>query len=165
MIAGPRLPFREDFYHRLAEAHASFRVVNRAIVPANRGHGFRVRAGQTFRFEMIKGAQILDVDLFAAHDPTEHYSAATQLCLEGGRVAPMTRVWGTPPHTPPLATVIADQIAFRDIGHGYKDHKPYGAQLQPTPLDPLRWNGSTHLLRQPSCWLCDGRAWSAGDPR
>ncbi len=131
MIGAPRLPFRADFYHRLAAAHAGFPVVDRTIVPANRGHGFRVRAGQTFRFEMIEGAQILDVDLFAAHDPAEHYSAATQLWLEGGRVSTMTRIWGTPPRTRPLATVIADRITVRDVGCGYRDHKSYGAHCNP----------------------------------
>ena len=43
----------------------------------------------------------------------------------------MTRVWGTPPRSRPLATVIADRITLRDVGHGYKDHKPYGAHCNP----------------------------------
>jgi uncharacterized protein len=131
MIRAPQVPIDEDFYRRLAAQHSGFRVLHRTIVRENQGHGFRVQAGQTFRFEMIEGAQILDVDLFAAHDPTEHYSAATQLWLEGGRVTPLTRIWGTPPRTRPLATVIVDRITFRDVGQGYKDHKSYGAHCNP----------------------------------
>jgi uncharacterized protein YcgI (DUF1989 family) len=125
------MPMREDFYGWLAEHHQGFRVVDRTIVPANTGYGFPVKAGQTFRFEMIEGAQILDVDIFAAQDPREHYCAATQLWLEGGRISTMTRIWGTPPRTRPLATVIADRIAHRDVSGNYRDHKPYGAHCHP----------------------------------
>jgi uncharacterized protein YcgI (DUF1989 family) len=82
---------------------------------------------------MIEGAQILDVDLFSANDPSEHFHAPTQLWLEGGRVAPFTRIWGTPPRSRPLATVIYDRIEFRDVGSGYRDHKCYGAHCNPHP--------------------------------
>jgi uncharacterized protein YcgI (DUF1989 family) len=131
MMRGPEMPLCREFYDRLAHNHTRFRVLNRAIVSANTGFGFRVQAAQTFRFEMIEGAQILDVDIFAADDPAEHFCAATQLWLEGGRVSTMTRIWGTPPRTRPLATVIADHIAHRDVRHDYRDHKPYGAHCHP----------------------------------
>lgn len=131
MIAGPRLPFDRAFYDRLATGHASFPVLSRIVIPVNGGYGLRVMAGQTFRFEMIDGAQILDVDVFAAEDPAETFHAPTQLWLEGGRVTTFTRIWGTPPRTRPLATVIADRIATRDIGSGYRDHKCYGAHCNP----------------------------------
>src|SRR5436309_14446687 len=70
-----------------------------------------------------------------------------------------------PPRSRPLATVIADRITLRDVGHGYKDHKPYGAPRQPAPLDPVRRNGPQHLLRQPPRGVCDGGARAAHDPR
>lgn len=124
-------PFNRAFYEGLAAAHPNFSVVSRTLIPVDTGHGARVGAGQTFRLEMIDGAQIVDLDIFAAVDAREHFHAPTQLWLEGGRIGALTRVWGTPPRSRPLATVIADRITFRDQGAGLRDHKPYGAHCNP----------------------------------
>ncbi len=125
------MPFDAGFYEHLAAAHRDFAVVSRTVVPVDTGHGARVRAGQTFRLEMVEGAQIIDLDVFSADDPSEHYHAPTQLWFEGGRVSTFTRVWGTPPRSRPLATVIADRIDHRDEGLGLRDHKAYGAHCNP----------------------------------
>lgn len=131
MTSAPAFPIDRDFYDGLRLRHGDFPVTRREIIPANTGFGARVEPGQTFRFEMIEGAQILDVDIFSADDPGEHYSAATQIWLEGGRVSNGTRIWGTPPRSRPIATVIADRIHNTDIGEGYRDHKGYGAHCNP----------------------------------
>lgn len=131
MISGPSMPFEADFYQGLADRHADFPVRRRDIVETNTGYGVRVLAGHTFRLEMIEGPQIIDLDIFAAEDPLEHYSAATQLWLEGGAVTVFTRIWGLPPRSRPLATVIADHIGRVDAGHGLRDHKAYGAHCNP----------------------------------
>jgi uncharacterized protein YcgI (DUF1989 family) len=131
VISAPVMPFDREYYEDLAERHSDFQIVSRHVIPKNSGFGTRVEAGQSFRLEMVEGAQILDVDLFNADDPSEHYSAATQLWFEGGRVSTFTRVWGTPPRTRPLATVIADRISHQEIGDGYRDHKGYGAHCNP----------------------------------
>jgi uncharacterized protein YcgI (DUF1989 family) len=115
----------------LAARRDSFPVVSRTVIPKNSGYGARVPAGHVFKLEMIEGAQIIDLDIFAAADPSEHYSAATQVWAEGGRVSVFTRVWGTPPKSRPLATVIADRISFHDEGEGLRDHKSYGAHCNP----------------------------------
>ncbi len=91
----------------------------------------RVAAGQTFKLEMIEGAQIIDLDIFAADDPSEHYSAPTQVWAEGGQITRLTRIWGNPPRSRPLATVLVDRISFRDEGDGLRDHKAYGAHCNP----------------------------------
>jgi uncharacterized protein len=130
-MKAPTLPFDSAFYQDLSARHRSFAVTRRDIVPRNSGYGARVAAGQTFRLEMTEGAQIIDLDVFAADDPTEHYSAPTQVWLEGGRIGLESRIWGTPPRSRPLATVIADRITFRDVGAGLRDHKSYGAHCNP----------------------------------
>jgi uncharacterized protein len=133
VITAPQLPYDEVFYEALSRDHRSFPVLSRSIVPANSGYGLAVGAGQTFRLEMIEGPQIIDLDLFSAADPSEHFSAPTQLWLEGGRVGRLDRVWGSPPASRPIATVIEDRIVFEDIGLGYRDHKCYGAHCNPHP--------------------------------
>lgn len=127
----PDLPFRRSFYEKLAANHQRFEVVSRTIVPKNTGYGAKVVAGQTFRLEMVEGAQIIDLDIFAADDPLEHYSVPAQIWAEGGHLGAMSRVWGTPPRSRPLATVIVDRIRHRDEGEGLRDHKAYGAHCNP----------------------------------
>lgn len=131
MISGPRIPFDIDHYQSLAMQHQAFRVIRREIVAANTGYGLRVPHGQTFRFEMVEGPQILDVDLFNANQPVEHYSAATQLWLGGGPIQIFSRIWSNPPWSRPLCTVIANKIEFHDVGNGYRDHKAWGAHCTP----------------------------------
>jgi uncharacterized protein YcgI (DUF1989 family) len=126
-----RPPFDRAFYEDLAARHPAFKVVSRTVVPKNTGYGAHVAAGQTFRLEMVEGGQIIDLDIFATQDPTEHYSVPTQLWAEGGHVGALTRIWGTPPKSRPLATVIVDRITLRDEGNGMRDHKAYGAHCNP----------------------------------
>ena len=80
---------------------------------------------------MIEGAQIVDLDIFSASDPDEHLHAPTQFHFEGGRVAEGTRLWGTPPRTRPLATVLVDRIEHQDEDGMLRDHKCYGAHCNP----------------------------------
>lgn len=127
----PSLPFDAAFYEDLAMHHGEFRVASRTVIAKNSGYGTRVAAGQTFRLEMVEGAQIIDLDVFSAADASEHYSVPMQIWAEGGHVGVLTRIWGTPPLSRPLATVIADRITFRDEGEGMRDHKAYGAHCNP----------------------------------
>ena len=124
-------PFDQDFYSALRASAQSWRKVSRTIVPAGRGYGCLLRAGQTARLLMIDRAQIIDLDVLSADDPEEYLHAPTQLYLEGGRVAIGTRLWSTPPRSRPLATIIDDRIVHRDATGMLRDHKCYGAHCNP----------------------------------
>ena len=130
-MSGDVYPFDREFYSALRGSAPSWRKVSRTIVPAGRGYGCRVRAGQTVRLEMVERAQIIDLDVFSADEPDEYLHAPTQLYVEGGRVTVGTRLWSTPPRTRPLATVIEDRIARRDATGMLRDHKSYGAHCNP----------------------------------
>jgi uncharacterized protein YcgI (DUF1989 family) len=131
-MSGPRgFPLDREFYARLAASADRWQTARREVVPAGRGHGCLVRAGQTAKLVMLEGAQIIDLDIFSAADPDEYLHAPTQLYIEGGRVSAGTRLWGTPPRTRPLATVVADRIDQRDERSLLRDHKCYGAHCNP----------------------------------
>lgn len=121
--------FYEEVRRQYADGKAS--LVSSDEVPAGTGFGARVPAGHTFRFVMKETAQIIDLDMFSAREPSEHFHAPSQLRLEGGRVGTLTRIWGTPPSTRPLATVIRDEIAHRRPEGILRDHKAYGAHCNP----------------------------------
>ena len=125
------LPFDGDFYADLVAGSASWSQEERTIVPAGTGYGCRVKAGQVVKLLMLEGAQIIDLDVFSATDPDEHLHVPTQLRLEGGRVGQMSRLWGTPPASRPLATVVADHIDRSATPGMLRDHKSYGAHCNP----------------------------------
>jgi uncharacterized protein YcgI (DUF1989 family) len=103
-------PFDAAFYTGLFAAREGFELVSRHVAEPMRGFGFRVEAGDTFRFVMREGPQIIDVCFLNADDPTEYYATGPQLAIEGGRITRFTRIWGTPPLSRPLATCIADTV-------------------------------------------------------
>src|SRR5262249_10324895 len=79
-------PFDTGFYEALGAKRATFKLVSDHIVPARSGYGWRVKAGQAFRIVMVEGGQVVDLCIFSADDPHEHYSAGTQFYTEGARV-------------------------------------------------------------------------------
>jgi uncharacterized protein YcgI (DUF1989 family) len=104
-------PIDERFYDRVAAAEP--RALSRTLIPGGRGHGFRVEPGYSFAFTLVEGAQIVDVCLLNADDPSEVFATGPQLAIEGGRIAKRTRLWGNPPRSRPLATCIADTLGQR----------------------------------------------------
>jgi uncharacterized protein YcgI (DUF1989 family) len=100
-------------------------------IPAGSGYGCRVPAGHVLTLTMVGAAQIIDLDLFVAEDPTEHLHAPTQLHWEGGRLPVGTPLWGNPPRSRQLATVLTDTLVPTPSTEGMRDHKCYGAHCNP----------------------------------
>jgi uncharacterized protein YcgI (DUF1989 family) len=131
-------PFDTAFYEALSVKRSGFRMVSEHIVPARSGYGWRVNAGQAFRIVMVEGGQVVDLCIFSAEDPHEHYSAGAQFYTEGARVTRHTRLWGTPPRSRPLATITGDTVRSKPEagGRGLREaakqhHKCYGAHCNP----------------------------------
>jgi uncharacterized protein YcgI (DUF1989 family) len=136
-VASSPFPFDGEFYAKLIKRQRSFIRASSYIVPARSGYGLRIQAGQTFRLVMVEGGQVIDLCLFAAEDPREHYAGGAQFYTEGARVTRGTRIWGTPPRSRPLATVIADTVRTRpEGGLGLREparqhHKCYDGHCNP----------------------------------
>lgn len=119
------------FYEELLSRRPAFATVASTHVPANTGHGFRVDAGQAFRFVMTEGVQIVDACMFNATNVEEHYDASTQFRVEGSFITRLTRIWGNPPLSRALATVLVDTVRWTDSPRGFRDHKCYGGHCNP----------------------------------
>jgi uncharacterized protein YcgI (DUF1989 family) len=131
-LALPRAeyPFPRAHYEALVAGRARFTTVSDHLLEAS-GHGFRVEAGQAFRFTLATGPQVLDVCMMSADDPHEHLFPGTQMAIEGGRISRFTRLWGTPPKSRPLATCIADSVRGTPSPRGTGEHFPHGAHCNP----------------------------------
>jgi uncharacterized protein YcgI (DUF1989 family) len=124
-------PIDRAFYDRLQAARSSFTKVEEHTVERGTGYGLRVAAGQAFRLVTVEQAQIIDLCLANAAEPTEHYAAGTQLAWEGGFVTRGNRIWGTPPLSRPLAACTADTLRTRDDASHARDHVSHGAHCNP----------------------------------
>lgn len=59
------------------------RAVSRHVIPSGDYHLARLEDGQTLRIVDLEGNQAADTLFYAAHDPSEHYSASNTLRAQG----------------------------------------------------------------------------------
>jgi uncharacterized protein YcgI (DUF1989 family) len=131
ILSRARYPIDAAFYEDLLAARRGFSQISSHRIPRGAGYGFRIEAGQAFRFRLVEAPQIADVCFLNANDPSEHYAAGTQLAIEGTTVTRLTRIWGTPPLSRPLATCIADSLRVQDNPEHTRDHASHGAHCNP----------------------------------
>jgi uncharacterized protein YcgI (DUF1989 family) len=94
---------------RLAAATDRRRVVVDHVVP---GYAFTAGAGQIVRFETVDGPQVVDLNLWSRHDPRERFWAARTRQFYGTHLTVGHRLWSNLPFLRPLATFIADSVAY-----------------------------------------------------
>jgi uncharacterized protein YcgI (DUF1989 family) len=119
------------FYESLRSAVDDYRFVEQFEVPPVSGKGFTVPAGHCARLVCHKGAQIVDVCLFNAHEPEEHLSAAQTLNKEGSYLTTFSRLWSNLPRFRPMMTIIEDTVITRDSETHIRHHSILGAHCNP----------------------------------
>jgi uncharacterized protein len=124
---------RNRFYAELA-THLDQKEVLSTTIVEHGGYGLDLKRGNVLRIRQTQGAQIVDLCLANAADPTEHYASGTQVSLEGLSVTRFTPIWGTPPATRRIATCIADTVVHRDNPAYTRDHASHGAHCNPHHL-------------------------------
>jgi uncharacterized protein YcgI (DUF1989 family) len=80
------------------------------IVPPRDARCFDVPRGHFFRITSIEGAQVGDLNLWSAHDLTEHFYSGKTRALHGTHLSTGDRMWSSFPHMRPLATVSHDTL-------------------------------------------------------
>ena len=126
-LAGPQYPFDLGFYTKLIARRGEFKMVSEVEIPGPGAYGTSVRAGQAWRVVAIERPNALDLCVCNAQDPAEHYAPGSQLAIEGGYITRLTRIWGTPPNSRPLCTVLADTFPARPNERHLRDHTSHAA--------------------------------------
>lgn len=80
------------------------------IVPPRDARAFTVPAGCFFRIVSIDGPQVGDLNLWNAHDLTEHFFSGKTRALHATHVGIGDRLWSTLPNLRPLATITYDTL-------------------------------------------------------
>ena len=118
-----------DLYSR-ALAHAQ--VTERVIAPPRDAATFRVPAGAFFRITSVDGPQVGDLNLWNAADLSERFYSGKTRALHGTHVTTGDRLWSSFPTLRPMATIVADSLAWYGIdGFGGSVHDVIGTRCDP----------------------------------
>ena len=110
----------------LATPGASLRV------PPREARAFHVKAGQFFRLGCPEGAQVGDLNLFAAQDPAERFYSGKTRALHGTHLSVGARMWSCFPFLRPMATITADSLSWYGTDpHGGRVHDVIGTRCDP----------------------------------
>jgi uncharacterized protein len=97
---------------RLVDGTTQRRTISDIVVPVRSGHGFTVDAGNVIRFSTVDGPQVVDLNLWSRDDPRERFWASRTRQFYGTHLTVGHRLWSNLPFLRPMATFIADTIAY-----------------------------------------------------
>lgn len=123
-----------------AEGHRT--LVEEMVIPVRSGRAWEVPAGHVCRISIVEGPQVFDLNLWNRNDPRERFWAARTRQFYGAHVTVGDRLWSTLPFLRPLATIVADTIAYGIDGDGAGCHDLLGTRCDPYVNQLL--SGSTY---------------------
>jgi uncharacterized protein YcgI (DUF1989 family) len=106
-------------------------LVEEIVIPVRSGRAWEVPAGHVCRFSIVDGPQVLDLNLWSRADPRERFWAARTRQFHGPHLTTGHRLWSTLPFLRPLATVVADSVAYGHDEDGAGCHDLLGTRCDP----------------------------------
>lgn len=106
------------------QARDNLRKVSEITVPPRDARTFEVPAGFFFRIVSVDGPQVGDLNLWNAHDLSEHFFSGKTRQLHATHVSTGDRLWSSLPGLRPLATITHDTLdwyGWDDDGSGVHD--------------------------------------------
>ncbi|NAZ38194.1 DUF1989 domain-containing protein [Rubellimicrobium sp. CFH 75288] len=113
-------------------AREGARLLEAVTVPPREARAVRVPTGHVLRIVCPEGPQVGDLNLFADGDLGERFFSGKTRALHGTHVGVGDRLWSNLPHLRPMATIIADDLAWygRDAD-GCGVHDVIGTRCDP----------------------------------
>ncbi|MCX7302417.1 MAG: DUF1989 domain-containing protein [Rhodobacterales bacterium] len=91
-----------------------------------------VPTGHFLKITSVDGPQVGDLNLFNAHDLTEHFFSGKTRALHGTHVTTGDRLWSNLPFLRPMATIVADTLEWYGIdSFGGSVHDVIGTRCDP----------------------------------
>src|SRR5919199_3120334 len=110
--AGSPLTADPALYGPIGRETSGRTLVRSEVIPVRSGRAWTAPAGRVLRFSIVEGPQVLDLNLRNPHDPRERFWAARTRQFYGAHVTTGHRLWSTLPFLRPLATIVADSLAY-----------------------------------------------------
>jgi uncharacterized protein len=120
-----------DVHRRVGAETAERELVESFVIPVRSGRAWKLPAGHVCRFSIVEGPQVLDINLWNRHDPRERFWAARTRQFYGAHVTTGHRLWSTLPFLRPLATIVADSLAYGLDEDGAGCHDLLGTRCDP----------------------------------
>ena len=132
VICYPNDTLRPPLMDLYRAARATATESERITVPPREARCFSLSAGSFFRISCPDGAQVGDLNLFAARHLEERFFSGKTRALHGSHVKVGDRLWSCLPWLRPMATVIEDSLDWygRDE-HGGRVHDVIGTRCDP----------------------------------
>jgi uncharacterized protein len=132
-VAGTGSPLTADpaLYGPLATETDRRALAHSEVIPVRSGRAWTAPAGSVVRFSIIEGPQVLDLNIWARDDPRERFWAARTRQFYGAHVTVGHRLWSNLPFLRPLATIVADTIAYGLDEDGAGCHDLLGTRCDP----------------------------------
>ncbi len=120
-----------SLYGPIGERVESRELIEELVIPVRCGRAWKVPAGHVCRLSIIEGPQVLDLNLWCFDDPRERFWASRSRQFHGAHVTVGDRLWSTLPFLRPLATAVADSIAYGTDEDGAGCHDLLGTRCDP----------------------------------
>lgn len=129
--AGTPLTVDRRRYGRIGSETGARTRVHEHVIPPRSGYAWKVPAGHVCRVTTIEGPQVGDLCLWSAANPRERFWASRTRQLHRAHVTTFDRLWSTLPYLRPLATIVADSIAYGVDDDGARCHDLLGTRCDP----------------------------------
>jgi hypothetical protein len=106
-------------------------LVDDFVIPVRSGRAWDVPRGHVCRLSTVDGPQVLDLNIWNRHDPRERFWAARTRQFYGAHVTTGDRLWSCLPYLRPLATIVADTLAYGIDEDGGGCHDLLGTRCDP----------------------------------
>jgi uncharacterized protein YcgI (DUF1989 family) len=113
-------------------ARSDLTPVSEVIIPPRDAATFNVPAGHFVRIVSVEGPQVGDLNLWNAHDLSEHFYSGKTRALHGSHLSTGDRLWSSFPYLRPLATITHDTLDWYGIdADGASVHDVIGTRCDP----------------------------------
>ncbi|HEY4334157.1 MAG TPA: urea carboxylase-associated family protein [Ilumatobacteraceae bacterium] len=101
------------------------------VVPVRSGFAFEAEAGDVIRFTTVDGPQVVDLNMWSRDDPRERFWASRTRQFYGTHLTVGHRLWSNLPFLRPMATFVADTIAYGRDSDDAGCHDLMGTRCDP----------------------------------
>jgi uncharacterized protein len=113
-------------------ALAAARPMAKTVAQPREATAICVPTGHFLKITSVDGPQVGDLNLFNAHDLTEHFFSGKTRALHGTHVTTGDRLWSNLPFLRPMATIVADTLEWYGIdSFGGSVHDVIGTRCDP----------------------------------
>lgn len=119
------------FYGRIASETGRREKVEEFVIPPRSGKAWQIAAGQVCQIIAVEGPQVGDLNLWNLHNPRERFWAARTKQLHSAHMRVFDQMWSTLPYLRPMATIVADSVAYGYDEDGAGCHDLLGTRCDP----------------------------------